>query len=54
MLYENASAADWLSRNNCWECISMPLNVLELGLKTRQLDAISFFLKKSYDDGNFY
>ena len=45
MLYESAGMADSLCRLNDWERCSIPIRSLEIGLKHRQLDTVSFFLK---------
>ncbi len=45
MLYESAGVADSLCRLNDWERCSIPVRSLEIGLKHRQLDTVSFFLK---------
>ncbi|CAM1313715.1 Uncharacterised protein g6334 [Pycnogonum litorale] len=45
MVYGSVSAAENLSCNNNWQYVTMPLNVLDLGLNYHQLDTISFFMK---------
>ena len=45
MLFESAGKADSLCRLNDWERCSIPIRSLEIGLKHRQLDTVSFFLK---------
>ena len=45
MLFESAGVADSLCRLNDWDRCSIPVHTLEVGLKHRQLDTVSFFLK---------
>ncbi|ESP01289.1 hypothetical protein LOTGIDRAFT_157467 [Lottia gigantea] len=45
MLYDGATAADYLCHLNKWERGSIPIPALEVGLKHRQLDTVAFFLK---------
>lgn len=45
MMYAGASIADSLCHINHWGRCSVPINTLDIGLKHRQLDTVSFFLK---------
>ncbi|XP_056021478.1 spatacsin-like isoform X6 [Ostrea edulis] len=45
MMYAGASIADSLCHINQWGRCSVPINTLDIGLKHRQLDTVSFFLK---------
>lgn len=45
MMYAGASIADSLCHINRWGRCSVPINTLDIGLKHRQLDTVSFFLK---------
>ncbi|KAK3097855.1 hypothetical protein FSP39_013855 [Pinctada imbricata] len=45
MLYAGASVADTVCHINKWGRCSVPLHTLDIGLKQRQLDTVSFFLK---------
>ena len=45
MLYESASTADHICQLNDWDRCSIPMYALEVGLKHRQLDVISFYLR---------
>ncbi|XP_062566288.1 spatacsin-like [Saccostrea cucullata] len=45
MMYAGASVADSLCHINRWGRCSVPINTLDIGLKHRQLDTVSFFLK---------
>ncbi|XP_061172498.1 spatacsin-like [Saccostrea echinata] len=45
MMYAGASVADSLCHINHWGRCSVPINTLDIGLKHRQLDTVSFFLK---------
>ncbi|XP_064609488.1 spatacsin-like, partial [Liolophura sinensis] len=45
MLYGGAGTADVLCHLNKWDRCTIPINTLETGLKHRQLDTVTFFLK---------
>ena len=44
-MYAGASVADTVCHINKWGRCSVPLHTLDIGLKQRQLDTVSFFLK---------
>ncbi|CAH1796496.1 unnamed protein product, partial [Owenia fusiformis] len=50
MVYGSAGLADVLCRLNNWECHSIPMHTLEIGLKHRQLDTVLFFLSSRQND----
>ncbi|KAL3867490.1 hypothetical protein ACJMK2_044692 [Sinanodonta woodiana] len=45
MVYSGASVADVVCHLNKWGRCSIPIHTLEIGLKQRQLDTVSFFFK---------
>ncbi|KAK3606037.1 hypothetical protein CHS0354_025081 [Potamilus streckersoni] len=45
MVYSGASIADAVCHMNKWGRCSIPIHTLEIGLKHRQLDTVSFFFK---------
>ncbi|ELT89138.1 hypothetical protein CAPTEDRAFT_221770 [Capitella teleta] len=45
MLYSSAASAETLCRINAWDKCSIPMHTLQVGLKNRQMDTVTFFLK---------
>lgn len=45
MVYGGAVLADTVCHLNNWGRSSMPIHTLQVGLKHRQLDTVTFFLK---------